>query len=97
MNATAVTAAAVTRTTPYNVYVSPNGSDTASGNSSAPFRTLARAAKATRAGTTVWVAPGNYAGGIKTTFNGTASARIYYVSTTRYGAKIVPPASSSTD
>jgi hypothetical protein len=82
--------------TTYNYYVSPNGSDTAAGSKTAPFKTLARAAKAaTKAGTTVWVAPGTYAGGIKTTANGTAAARIYWVSTTKWGAKVVPPSSSS--
>jgi hypothetical protein len=82
--------------TPYNYYVSPTGSDTAAGTKAAPFKTLARAAKAaTKAGTTVWVAPGTYAGGIKTTYSGTSSARIYWVSTTKWGAKVVPPASST--
>ncbi|WP_143745676.1 choice-of-anchor Q domain-containing protein [Massilia sp. KIM] len=82
--------------TPNNFYVSPTGSDTAAGTKAAPFKTLARAAKAaTKAGTTVWVAPGTYAGGFKTTANGTAAARIYWVSTTKWGARIVPPASSS--
>jgi len=82
--------------TTYNYYVSPSGSDTAAGTKAAPFKTLARAAKAaTRASTTVWVAPGTYAGGIKTTASGTASSRIYWVSTTKWGAKIVPPASST--
>jgi hypothetical protein len=85
-----------TPSTSYNYYVSPTGSDSAAGTQSAPFKTLARAAQvATRAGTTVWVAPGTYAGGIRTTASGTSSARIYWVSTTKWGAKIVPPASSS--
>ncbi|MFC5548442.1 DUF1565 domain-containing protein, partial [Massilia aerilata] len=76
-----VSAATTTPATTYNYYVSPTGSDTAAGTKAAPFKTLARAAKAaTKAGTTVWVAPGTYAGGIKTTANGTASARIYWVS-----------------
>ncbi|WP_306393581.1 DUF4214 domain-containing protein [Telluria beijingensis] len=82
--------------TPNNFYVSPTGSDTAAGTKAAPFKTLARAAKAvTKAGTTVFVAPGTYAGGFKTTANGTASSRIYWVSTTKWGAKIVPPANST--
>jgi hypothetical protein len=85
-----------TPATAYNYYVSPTGSDTAAGSKTAPFKTLARAAKAaTRAGTTVWVAPGTYAGGIKTTYSGTSTARIYWVSTTKWGARIVPPASST--
>jgi hypothetical protein len=94
--AAAAQASAATPATAYNYYVAPTGSDTAAGTKAAPFKTLARAAKAaTRAGTTVWVAPGTYAGGIKTTASGTSSARIYWVSTTKWGAKIVPPASSS--
>ncbi|WP_137175947.1 right-handed parallel beta-helix repeat-containing protein [Massilia sp. HP4] len=88
--------AATIPTTPNNFYVSPTGSDTAAGTKAAPFKTLARAAKAaTKAGTTVFVTPGTYAGGFKTTANGTAASRIYWVSTTKWGAKIVPPASST--
>jgi hypothetical protein len=82
--------------TTYNFYVSPTGSDSAAGTKAAPFKTLAGAAKkATKPGTTVFVAPGSYAGGIQTSASGTASARIYWVSTTKGGAKIVPPSSSS--
>jgi hypothetical protein len=85
-----------TPATTYNYYVSPTGNDAAAGTKAAPFKTLAKAAKmATRGSTTVWVAPGTYAGGIKTTASGTASARIYWVSTTKWGAKVVPPSSSS--
>ena len=88
--------AATIPTTPNNFYVSPTGSDTAAGTKAAPFKTLARAAKAaTKAGTTVFVAPGTYAGGFKTSANGTAANRIYWVSTTKWGARIVPPASST--
>ncbi|WP_208281154.1 right-handed parallel beta-helix repeat-containing protein [Massilia oculi] len=95
--AAAMSASAATiPTTPNNFYVSPTGSDTAAGTKAAPFKTLARAAKAaTKAGTTVFVAPGTYAGGIRTTASGTASSRIYWVSTTKWGAKIVPPANST--
>ncbi|HZV63953.1 MAG TPA: DUF1565 domain-containing protein, partial [Telluria sp.] len=91
----AIDPAAVIPATTYNFYVSPSGSDTATGTKSAPFKTLARAAKATRASTTVWVAPGTYAGGLKTTLSGTSSGHIYFVSTTKWGARIVPPSSSS--
>jgi hypothetical protein len=77
--------------TTYNYYVSPTGSDSAAGTKAAPFKTLAKAAQlATKPSTTVWVAPGTYAGGIKTTASGTASGRIYWVSTTKWGAKVVP-------
>ncbi len=74
--------------TTYKLYVSPTGKDTNAGTAAAPFRTLTRAASATRASTTVFVAPGTYPGGIKTTVNGTAAGRIYFVSTTKWGAKI---------
>lgn len=93
-----VTANATTPATSINYYVSPTGSDSAAGTKAAPLKTIAKAAtKATKAGTTVWVAPGTYAGGFKTTASGTAASRIYYVSTTKWGAKIVPPASSAND
>ncbi|HEX5687104.1 MAG TPA: right-handed parallel beta-helix repeat-containing protein [Ideonella sp.] len=84
--------------TTYNYYVSPTGSDAGPGSKEQPFQTLARAAlAATQPSTTVWVAPGKYAGGIKTTANGSASGRIYWVSTGKWRAKIVPPAHSTTD
>jgi hypothetical protein len=84
-----------TPATTYNYYVSPTGSDSAAGTKTAPFKTLAKAAKvATKPSTTVWVAPGTYAGGFQTTASGTSSGRIYWVSTTKWGAKIVPPSSS---
>jgi hypothetical protein len=98
ISASAPTVSALTTTpaTTYNYYVSPTGSDTAAGTKAAPFKTLARAAKAAvKASTTVWVAPGTYAGGIKTTASGTATGRIYWVSSTKWGAKIVPPSSST--
>jgi hypothetical protein len=83
--------ATTTPATTYNYYVSPTGSDSAAGTKTAPFKTLAKAAQvANKAGTTVWVAPGTYTGGIKTTASGTASGRIYWVSTTKWGAKVVP-------
>jgi hypothetical protein len=74
-----------------NWFVAPNGSDAAAGTETAPFQTLARTAAAARApGTTVWVAPGTYAGGFQATADGTEAARIAWVSTTKWGAKIVP-------
>ena len=85
-----VSPSVVVPATPYKLYVSPNGSDTGTGTATSPFRTIVRAARATRPGTTVFVAPGTYTGSIKTTIHGSASARIYYVSTTKWGAKIRP-------
>jgi hypothetical protein len=83
--------------TTYNFYVSPTGSDTNAGTKAAPFKTIARASRAALPSTTVFVAPGSYPGGIKTTVSGSASGRIYFVSSTMWGAKIVPPASSAND
>ncbi|NHZ37887.1 DUF1565 domain-containing protein [Massilia rubra] len=80
--------------TTYKFYVAPNGNDSSAGSAAAPFRTIARAARASKGSTTVFVAPGTYAGGIKTTVSGSASARIYFVSTTKWGAKIVASGSS---
>jgi hypothetical protein len=89
-SATACASAFPATSTTY--HVSPNGSDSADGSESAPFKTLARAARAvTRPGTTVLVAPGTYEGGIKTTAHGSPQARITWISN---GAKIVPPARS---
>jgi outer membrane biosynthesis protein TonB len=73
----------------YNLYVSPSGSDSNSGTQSAPFKTIAKASTMAKPGTTVHVAPGTYAGGFQTGANGTASARIVYVSDTKWGAKVV--------
>ena len=74
--------------TQFTLYVSPAGDDANDGSAAAPFRTLARAAQSARPSTTVIVAPGSYAGGIKTTTNGSAAGRIIYVSSTKWGARI---------
>jgi hypothetical protein len=97
LGTTAAASAATIPATTYNYYVSPTGNDSAAGTKTAPFKTLARAAKAvTKAGTTVWVAPGTYAGSIKTTVSGTAASRIYWVSTTKWGAKVIPSGTANT-
>jgi parallel beta-helix repeat protein len=77
-----------------NLYVATGGSDANPGTASQPFRSLWRAARAAGPGTKVWVAPGTYSGGIRTVADGTASARIAYISTVKWGAKIVPPPDS---
>jgi hypothetical protein len=80
-----------------NLYVATTGADSNPGTASAPFRTIARAAQVALPDTTVWVAPGTYAGGFRTAASGSAGKLIYYVSTTRWGARILPPATSSSD
>jgi parallel beta-helix repeat protein len=81
--------------TAYHLYVAPNGVDTNLGTETAPFRSIERAALAALPDTTVHVAPGSYPGGFKTLANGTPKGRVYYVSTLRWGAKIVPPKDST--
>jgi hypothetical protein len=73
----------------YHYYVAPNGSDNNPGTAAAPFQSIARAGRAALPSTTVHVAPGTYAGGIKTTVHGSAGARIYFVSSMKWGARIV--------
>ncbi|MDL2354111.1 MAG: choice-of-anchor Q domain-containing protein [Pseudomonadota bacterium] len=73
----------------YNLYVSTTGSDTNSGSQAAPFRTISRAAKAAKPSTTIHVAAGTYSGNVATSVHGTATARIRYVSDTKWGAKII--------
>jgi parallel beta-helix repeat protein len=77
-------------------YVSPDGDDAADGSAARPWRTIQRAANGVRPGVTVHVAPGRYASGaIQARIAGTASARIRFVSDTRWGARIyVSPVSS---
>ena len=77
-------------------WVSPAGSDSNSGTSGAPFATIGKAASVVAAGGTVHVGPGTYAENVVSVASGTASARIAFVSDTKWGAKIVPP-SGSTD
>jgi len=76
------------------LYVSPKGADSNPGTQALPFRSIARAAKAARAGTKVLVAPGSYSGGFRSTASGTREARISYISTEKWGARIVPPKNS---
>jgi parallel beta-helix repeat protein len=76
------------------LYVAPAGSDSNPGTRERPFRSLMRAARAARAGSRVLVAPGAYTGGFKTSVSGAANARIVFMSTSKWGAKIVPPRDS---
>ncbi len=82
--------------TTYNYYVSADGSDSNPGTFEMPFQTILRASKVAMPGTTIHVAPGTYTGGFKTTMSGTESQRIYYLSTVKWGARLVPPVNSET-
>jgi hypothetical protein len=79
----------------HHLYVDPRGDDSNRGTEAAPFRTIDRAAREARPDTTVHVAPGSYPGGFKTIANGTPKGRVIYLSTLRWGAKIVPPLDSA--
>ena len=79
------------------LYVSNSGSDSNSGTQGSPLATIYQASTLAQPGTTVCVAPGTYSGGFTTSASGTASAPIHYLSTTKYGAKIVPPSNSTSN
>lgn len=76
------------------LYVSPSGSDSNPGTLARPFKSIIKAAKATRPGSRVLVAPGVYAGGFRTTVSGAANERIMFLSARKWGAKITPPRNS---
>lgn len=78
----------------FHYYVAPHGSDANPGTAELPFGTILRASRNALPGTTIHVAPGTYTGGFKTVMSGTPGARIAYVSTNKWGARIVPPAMS---
>lgn len=70
-------------------YVSTSGNDSSSGTQLAPFKTLSHAASVVSAGGVVHVAAGTYYGNVMSSKSGTSSARIRFVSDTKWGAKIV--------
>lgn len=72
-----------------HLYIATTGSDTNPGTAPLPFRTIGRAARQAKPGTTVHVAAGIYHGNVTTSANGTPNARIRYVSDTKWGAKII--------
>lgn len=77
-------------------YVSPIGLDSNDGVSGSPWRTIGRAASLATPGTTIHVAPGTYNELVAMSRSGTSSARIRFVSDTRWAARIWPTASTST-
>jgi parallel beta-helix repeat protein len=75
---------------PAELYVAPYGSDAATGTLDDPLRTIGEAASRAGPGTRVSVAPGTYAEAVQTSVSGTSSARVQFVSETRWGARIAP-------
>jgi hypothetical protein len=94
-NATATIAASTTSSSGSQgssgpaLYVATTGSDSNSCSSTAPCATIAHASALATPGTTIHVAPGTYTGNFVTNVSGTASARIVYISDTKWGAKLV--------
>jgi Right handed beta helix region len=77
--------------------VSPTGSDTASGLSGSPWKTIQRALTTTKPGDVVAVEDGTYAGLACDGVSGTAAARIVFKSRNRWGAKINAATSGSSE
>ena len=73
----------------YHLYVATTGSDSNPGTKARPFKTINKAASVAKASTTVHVAPGTYNGNITTKLSGTSTAKIRFVSDTKWGAKII--------
>lgn len=71
------------------LYVAPDGDDANPGTRQAPLRTIGAAARAATPGTTVRVAPGVYHENIKSGAEGEAAAPVRYLSSRKWGAKIV--------
>jgi hypothetical protein len=88
---TSVDTTASLTTTPaiYNLYVATTGSDSNTGTSAKPYKTITKAASVAKAGTTIHVAAGTYSGNVSTKTSGTSTARIRIVSDTKWAAKIV--------
>lgn len=71
-----------------DLYVAPGGSDDNPGTAALPLQTIGKAAEMATPGTTVHIAPGVYREILETSASGTAEARIRYLSSTPWGAKI---------
>jgi hypothetical protein len=69
-------------------YVSPTGNDSNDGSQDHPFATIQKAANAVTPGSIVYVLPGTYTTPVVVQTDGTAAARISFVSTVKWGAQI---------
>jgi hypothetical protein len=85
-----------TSTSPNNLYVATTGSDSNTGTSAQPFRTISKAATMAKPGYLVHVADGTYRENVVTNTSGTASSYITYISDNRWGAKIIAPGTGTT-
>jgi parallel beta-helix repeat protein len=71
------------------LHVAPDGDDEYPGSLRQPLRSIGAAAARAGAGTTVLVAPGIYEENITGTASGRAGARVRYVSSVKWGARVV--------
>jgi len=99
---TAVTVAVAATVAPFlanaaDFVVAPTGDDNAAGAAGTPWRTIQRALRTVKAGDTVIVEDGTYAGLACDRVSGTAAARIVFRSRNRWGAKITSPTSGSSE
>jgi Protein of unknown function (DUF1565) len=78
----------VTVATGLNFYVAPGGSDANDGSGAHPWATIQHAADNAQPGATIHVAPGTYSS-LVSNVSGTATARIRFISDTRWGAQVV--------
>jgi hypothetical protein len=81
--------------TTLHLYVSASAADAGTGTQAAPFRTIQQAASAVVGDTTVHVAPGVYSENIYSTRGGSAAGPVRFISDTRWGARIVPPVTTT--
>lgn len=79
------------------LYVATTGSNSNPGTLAAPFLTIGHASSVAVPGDIISVADGTYYGSFQTTKDGAIGAPITFVAENRWGAKIVPPASSARD
>jgi parallel beta-helix repeat protein len=70
------------------LYVSPTGNDSHNGSEAQPFATIQKAADVVKPGATVYVLPGTYNEDVVVKNDGTANARIAFVSLKQWAAKI---------
>lgn len=77
------------------LWVAKTGSDSNVGSFASPFLTIQKACSVVLPGDTVMVMPGTYAKMLSITRSGTETARIRFVSSQSWGAKIAPPSGTT--
>jgi hypothetical protein len=86
---TASAATVASESARHDYYVATTGSDSGPGSESRPWRTVNHAAAQAKPGDVIHVAPGTYDENVVIRTGGTAGAPIRFVSTVKWGAKVV--------